>query len=325
MVKTKQETFFTKKLNVVLLAVFCTALWGSTAPVIKCGFDLFVIEQDEIVSKILFAGLRFVIAGVITLLIPFIQSKKIVMPDKNTLPSILSIGVVQTTLQMIFFFVGLSYTTGFKASVMAGTSTFFAVIIAHFMYKDDRLNVRKVVGCILGFLGVLASGLGGAAQSSNEAMLFGIPFMGDIFIILSMLTFAVSGPMCKEASKKGDITLITGYSMLFGGLLLVLIGALSGGALENVSVAGFSVLLYLGILSAVATTIWNILLQYNNVSSLSVFNCLQPVFGAILSAILLGENIFELKNLLALVLSCLGIYIVNKTPKKEHSLEGVKR
>ena len=325
MTETKQEKFFTKKLNVILLAVLCMALWGSTAPVIKVGFDLFVIDQDEIVSKILFAGLRFVIAGVCVLLVPFIKRKKIILPNTAKLPSTISIGLVQTTLQMIFFFIGLSYTTGFKASVMAGMSTFFSVILAHFMYKDDRLNFLKGLGCVVGFAGVLFSGIGGSAAGANEAMLFGIPFMGDIFVMLSMLMFAVSGPMCKEASKKGDMTLITGYSMLIGGIILVLIGALSGGVLENVSFAGLSVLFYVGALSAVATTIWNMLLKYNNVSAISVYNCLQPVFGALLSAALLGENVFQIKNLVALILSCAGIYLVNKAPKTEVAMAEAKK
>ena len=78
-------------------------------------------------------------------------------------------------------------------------------------------------------------------------------------------------------------------------------------------------------MSAFATTIWNILLKYNNVSAISVFNCLQPVFGALLSAVLLGENIFEIKNLAALLLSCIGIYIVNKTPKRENALAGTQK
>ncbi len=322
MVKSPISEFFTKKINVVLMAVLCVALWGSTAPVVKVAFDLFVIERDEIVSKILFAGLRFVIAGILTLIIPCIKQRKIIIPDKKIMPSIVSIGLVQTTLQMLFFFIGLSYTTGFKASVMGGVSTFFSVIIAHFMYKDDRLNFMKALGCIVGFAGVLISGLGGA-EAVNEAMLWGIPFMGDILVMLSMFTFAVSGPMCKEAAKKGDVIVITGYSMLIGGAVLVIIGALSGGALENVSLAGFSVLLYLGALSAVATTVWNMLLKYNTVSSISVFNCLLPVFGAILSAILLGENVFEIKNLVALVLSCAGIYLVNRSSKKNKLTAGI--
>ena len=95
--------------------------------------------------------------------------------------------------------------------------------------------------------------------------------------------------------------------------------------LENVSFAGLSVLFYVGALSAVATTIWNMLLKYNNVSAISVYNCLQPVFGALLSAALLGENVFQIKNLVALIFSCAGIYLVNKAPKTEVAMAEAKK
>ena len=57
------------------------------------------------------------------------------------------------------------------------------------------------------------------------------------------------------------------------------------------------------------------MLKYNRVGEVTVFNFLIPVFGAILSAIFLGESILELKYMVALVLVCTGIYLVTKTSR----------
>ncbi len=68
----------------------------------------------------------------------------------------------------------------------------------------------------------------------------------------------------------------------------------------------------MALLSSAAFSLWNLLLKYNKVGPVSVYNFLTPIFGSILSAIFLGENIFEFKNMIALVLVCLGIWMVNK-------------
>ncbi|MNP60016.1 EamA-like transporter family protein [compost metagenome] len=54
------------------------------------------------------------------------------------------------------------------------------------------------------------------------------------------------------------------------------------------------------------------LLKYNKVGKVSVYNFLIPVFGALLSAVFLGESIMELKNLVALLFVSIGIYFVNR-------------
>ena len=72
-------------------------------------------------------------------------------------------------------------------------------------------------------------------------------------------------------------------------------------------------ILYLALISAVAYTIWGLLLKYNHVSRVAVIGFTNPVFCALLSALFLGEadEAFSIKNLVSLVLVCIGIYIVN--------------
>ncbi len=186
-----------------------------------------------------------------------------------------------------------------------------AVILAHFIYSDDKLNFQKVLGCIVGFMGVVIINLGGKVGS-------GFTFTGEGFIILAAASFAIGSLISKEAAKREDSMIVTGWQLLFGGALLIIVGALGGARTSIPSTEAMILLLYLSLLSSVAFTIWTILLKHNNVGKISIYNFLTPVFGVFLSAIFLKESIWHWKNLLALVFVCVGIYIVNK-PKVKNS------
>ena len=85
-----------------------------------------------------------------------------------------------------------------------------------------------------------------------------------------------------------------------------------GGRLEVISAHGVAMLLYLAMVSAVAYSLWGMLLKYNPISKVAVFGFMNPVFGVILSALLLQEaDSLGVMCIAALGLVCVGIYIVN--------------
>ena len=116
----------------------------------------------------------------------------------------------------------------------------------------------------------------------------------------------------KRISQTVDPTVMTGWQLAFGGLVLVGGGYLTGGTLEVHSSAAVLVLAYLTLLSSIAFALWSVLLKHNRVSMIAPFNFVIPVAGTVLSAIFLSENIFEPKYAVALVLVCAGIWWVNK-------------
>ena len=91
-------------------------------------------------------------------------------------------------------------------------------------------------------------------------------------------------------------------------------GYLMGGRIETVTAAGVGMLIYLACVSAVAYTLWGILLKYNPVSKVAVFGFMNPVFGVILSALLLNEKnqASGWMTIAALLLVSIGIYITAK-------------
>ena len=99
---------------------------------------------------------------------------------------------------------------------------------------------------------------------------------------------------------------------------MMLCGALMGGRLTVFTGQGIAILIYLAFVSAVAYSLWGILLKYNPVSRVAVFGFMNPVFGVILSAILLDESkSLNMTCIISLVLVCVGIYIVNMQGKEK--------
>ena len=302
---------YTNRKNIILIACICCFLWGSAYPSIKIGYKLFNISTNDIYGKFVFAGYRFFIAGLIVLLFEIINKRNIFVLKKIELVQVSVLGILQTTLQYIFFYIGLSHTTGVRGSILNGTGTFFCVILAHIFYKNDKINLNKIIGCIIGFLGVILINLNGNVLEGK-----GFSFIGDGFIIIAAFVASISYIYSKRITNKINPSIATGYQLLIGGIILTVIGFINGGSLKGFTFKSTLLLIYMALISSIAFALWTELLKYNKVSKISIFNFLIPVFGTILSAVFLKENIFDIKVLLALFLVSLGIYFAYKDNKK---------
>ncbi len=307
--KKASASVFTKTPVIVITAIIATLLWGSAYPGIKTGYELFAIPAGDIPSKLLFAGIRFTASGLLTIAGASILRKKFVLPEKNNLWNITVLGLLQTGLQYVFFYIGLAYTTGVKSSILNATGVFLAVILAHFVYADDKLTVHKTIGCFIGFSGIILINLSGLDA--------GFSLLGEGFIMLAAASSAIGALLSKRAARDHDAAAVTGYQLFIGGTALLLTGAVSGGTLPQITPAGILLLAYLSVLSAAAFMLWTLLLKYNPVGKISVYKFLVPVFGTLLSALFLKEEAFKLSAMLSLVLVCIGIAIVNRPRKKE--------
>lgn len=306
--ENKQKTDFLQKSWVVcLLALVCTFLWGSASPCIKLGYALFDIPSGETWTQVLFAGTRFVLAGFLTLLIGSVLGRKILLPTRSSVSSITVLALFQTVLQYIFFYMGLAHNSGVKASIINGSNTFLVILVACLIFRHEKLDARKITGCIIGFAGVILVCLNGQQIDS------GFSFQGEGSLILGALAYAFSSCFMKVYSKKDNPVMLSGYQFIFGGMIMILIGLLFGGRIHQVSLQAILMLGYLAFISAVAYSLWGILLKHNPVSKVAIFGFTNPVFGVLLSAWWLGEGTKELglKAIFALILVSIGIYIVN--------------
>ena len=285
-------------------ALVCCALWGSAFPCIKIGYQMFEIDAA---AQILFAGYRFTLAGILTVLIGSVLNKGFLIPKKESLEKIFKLSMLQTVLQYFFFYVGLANTTGVKASIIEGVNVFVAVLVASLLFHQEKLTGKKIIGCLVGFAGVVIVNLGGSMD-------MGFRLNGEGFIFLSTVAYAFSSVFLKRYSKDENPVLLSGYQFITGGIIMCVIGLLMGGKVHGFAAASTGMLVYLAVVSAVAYSLWGILLKYNPVSKVAVFGFMNPVFGVILSALLLGEGAQAagVKSLIALLLVSIGIYVVNK-------------
>ena len=289
---------------VAALALLCAALWGSATPFIKIGYEL-ILPEKNVASTILFAGVRFTFAGIITVLIYSIARRKFLYPQAKNIINVAKVSCFQTVLQYIFFYIGLSNTSGVKGTILSGTSAFFSLLIASLIFRQEKLTVKKVVGCILGFAGIIVVNLDGLDITMN--------FLGDCFVLFSAVALGFSSVMLKKYSKDEDPVVISGYQFIMGGIVMTVIGIAFGGNIVIESTAAFGVITYLSFLSAVAYALWGLLLKNNPVSKVTIYSFMTPVMGVILSNLMLTEQngvpVFNL--LITLILVCMGIFVLN--------------
>ncbi|WP_052901451.1 DMT family transporter [Pectobacterium brasiliense] len=307
----KRTHFFSDKKVVFFIATLCCLLWGSAYPAIKNGYELFHIADDDIPGKLVFAGYRFAFAGLLLLVLAVLSGRSIGRFQRGQLVQLTTLGIFQTSLQYVFFYIGLAYTTGVKGSIMNATSTFFSVLLAHYLYQNDKLNINKLIGCILGFAGVMVVNI------NSNGMNIGFTLLGDGFVVIAAFILSASTIYGKRISQTMDPTVMTGYQLAIGGIILMISGYCTGGTLIIPDWKAVLMLGYLILLSSVAFSLWSQLLKYNRVGMVAPFNFLIPVSGTLLSALFLNESILEWKYFFALLLVCSGIWLVNRIVKSD--------
>ena len=313
MLDNKQKSIFTHPVVLVLGALLCCALWGSATPFIKLGSAAMIpkIPEIKVASTILFAGIRFTGAGILTVLIYSIARRKFLVPQVRNIPRILTVSAFQTVIQYIFFYIGLANTSGVKGTIASGLSGFFCVLIASLIFRQEKLTARKMIACVLGFAGIVVVNLNGLDPS--------FVFIGDGFVILSALSLAFSSVLMKKFSKHEEPVLISGYQFIIGGIFMILIGIIFGGRITIPDFGAVAILIYLSALSAVAYALWGVLLKHNPVSRVTIFNFSTPFFGTVLSILLLTEDTGTgpINIIATLLLVSAGIFLLNFQPKKK--------
>lgn len=299
-----ETNMFQRPVWVVVFALTAAMAWGWAYPLIKLGMNEFGILPDMTGGKMLFAGIRFFVSGLIILAIAKPTGRRFGVRKTSDWWFILLFSLLNTTLHYAFFYFGLSHNAGARSAILNSMSVFTVVVFACLFFKSDRMTMRKALGCIIGFMGILALNLGG--KDSGRFTL-----LGDGMIILNALCGASASLLTRGLSKRVDVFVGTGYSLSIGGALLVLPGLAAGGTLPVVSITGLVILLLLIAISTVGFSLYNKLLSCNPVGKVAIFNSLIPVVGAVTSCLCLGE-VFYWKYVVAGALATAGIYIINK-------------
>lgn len=302
---TNDKSIFVRPLWVSIFALTAAVAWGWAYPLIKLGFAEFHITPDLTGSKILFAGIRFCISGLIILGVARAGNKSFAIRRSADWWYILLFTLLNTTIHYTCFYIGLSYAPGARSAILNSLSVFSVVILACLFFKSDRMTIRKLMGCMIGFAGILALNIGGERSGS------GFTLMGDGMIVLNALSGAAASLLARGLGRRVNVFVGTGYSLALGGLMLMAAGLLLGGNIPYVSALGIIYLLLLIAISTVGFTLYNKLLTCNPVGKVAIYNSLIPVVGAVTSCLCLGET-FYWKYVLAGSLATAGICIINR-------------
>ncbi len=303
--KSRLDAIFSVPALAVGLAIFCNIMWGSAFPFIKMGYQLFQINTEDTASILCFAGIRFMLAAVLVYVSgSLLHLRPMALPKGKLLANSLGLGLLQTTVQYACYYTGAALLTGALGGIVNSTQSLMGVILAHFLYGDaDRMTRRKALGCVLGFGGVLVVTFGNHGSGS---------MVGIICMLGSAVAFTAAGAWNKWLTKTADSFMITTVNLGFGGAVLYLIGLCTGGSIHPGSPAAIPVIVYLACVSAIGYVMWALLVKNNPLSRISVFALLIPMVNVLLSAVLNGEPLFEMQYLIALVLMCSGIWLVNR-------------
>lgn len=285
----------------IVSALLVMLLWGSLFSFVKLGYGAYGVASTG--DILFFAGVRFIICGALICVFAFIRNRRSFIPIKTTIVPVLCAGLFSIVLHYAFTYLGLSLTDSSKTAILKQVGVLFYVCFSWLFFKDDRVTWKKIIGAVLGFAGIIAISSDGGNVSFS---------IGDAFIIAASFCTVFANIISKRVFKSVDPIVSTGVSQLFGGIVLLVAGAILGGSMSFSFNFEALIMVYICIASIISYCIWFTVVKNGELSKLFIIKFAEPVFAAIFGAILLGENIFRPEYAISFLLIAAGIYISNK-------------
>jgi drug/metabolite transporter (DMT)-like permease len=270
--------------NTIFWAIIACLLWSTAAPGIKIGL--------EFSTPLHFAGVRFVISGL--LILPFtVRPAVYIRIIRENLKIVMLVTMFQTVFNYILFYMGMDLVPGAIGAIVIGSQPLLIALTAALMIREETLTLRKIVIIIIGISGVILVSLGRQGLQLGTAG----ELLGVIMILGANTCSAVSNVLVSKKGKGVNPFVLSSFSLLAGGIMIWVISLITeppfvypvGEGSESYWIS----LGWLSLMSAVAFTIWYILLQRPGVkvSDLNFYKFIIPVFGAVISWLLIeGEQ-----------------------------------
>lgn len=289
-----------KKVCLLILVMF---LWGSLATFTKISYSVFQIDTSFLPDILLLAGIRFALCGTVTV-ISFTATKNC----KNQIRiydirSVFIVGLLSIVLHYRFNYIGLSLIDSSEAVLIKQLGTAIFIPLTFLFFKEDKFSIKKLLAAICGLSGVIALNWNSDGLQVNK---------GALFTLMASFALVMSFVFGKRVMKTVHPIAMTGYSQLFGGIVLLMIGIVGGGTFKINSPASFAVFFYICISTVLSYSLWNWILKSNHLSELCIIKFLEPVFAAAGGALLLGEQVFHPRFMIALFLTCIAIFFSQK-------------
>jgi len=298
-----------KKINTAILAIISCLLWSSAFAGVKIGL--------QYTTPLQFAGIRFVIAGLIVLPLAIRKNPTYFRILRTNLKMILLFAFLQTFLQYIMFYKGINMIPSAIAAIVIGSQPFFVAVVAHYLMPGDRMTALKAMVILSGILGVFLVSMGKDPSSlTGNIVIAGVLLMVAINILSGFTNVLVASDR-----KLIPPLVISSASMTIGGSALFLFSIpFEGLNFEAKPVPYYISLAWLSLLSAVAISIWITLLKRPGVkvSDLNLWKFLIPLFGALLSWLLVPGEDAQLLSIIGMIIIAISLLVLNLVNRKKH-------
>jgi protein of hypothetical function DUF6 transmembrane len=293
----------------IIATIIAMLLWGSAIPTIKTTYQELGVGRSDIGAQIFFAGIRFFLAGVLAFIYLKVFNKEKVIRENVDKKYIVILAIIQTFAQYVFYYIALSNTSGVKAAIIQSTNAFMIVLISLIILPSERVHSNTIFAISLGTIGIVVVN-GGIREIGSE-----FNPMGDGMVLLSTFFNSLSSVYIRKYGKDQNEFLVTASQFILGSLPLIIIGYIMNKNNLIFTTKAVGLLLYGAFISATAYVIWNSVLKYHSANEMGMYKLFIPIFGSILSVIILGED-FTINLLLGLILVILGSVILNINKKK---------
>ena len=304
-----------RRLNTIVWAIITCLLWSTAYPFIKIGL--------QYSTPLHFAGSRFIIAGL--MILPFtLRPRDYLRMVKTNMGLVIWVTVLQTLINYTLFYIGMEKVPGAIGAVIVGSQPFVTAIVSRIMIRDERFTRAKVLTIILGLAGIVLVSVGRQEFNfSGPAELAGIAM-----IFIANISTATSNVLISKNGKNMNPLVLSSFSLLIGGLIIFLFSF----TVEDVPskpdfpMKYWLVLVWLAFMSAFTFSKWYVLLKRPEVkvSDLNLWKFIIPVFGAILSWMIVpDENPDWVTVIGMLIISLSLIYFFGITGRKERKVEEV--
>lgn len=262
--------------------LICAILWGTAFPGIKYVYSIWP-ESSQGDGRMLFAGIRFMIAGL--MVIPFVRRGSITdQLKKADLRLLVGLALTQTFAQYFFFYMGLAISSGVLGSLMVSCGSFWWILLSPLILKTPKPDVRHWFVLVICAFGI-------AAAVYKPGIGSGSPALGALCFLAASFNGALGLIIMKPLHRTLDSATATACSLFLGGVLLTVFGSRALpdiGGLFNPGAAGMTI--YLAFVSAAAFVLWNRLAREFSVNILAGYRFLIPLAGIILSSLLIPNE-----------------------------------
>ena len=215
------------------------------------------------------------------------------------------IGFINLVAPFFLIAYGVKSVQSNLAAILMSTTPLSSTVLAHFYTKNEKFNLIKTIGILIGFSGIVF-------LFSDNLLIDENNFISALLILLGSTCYVIGGVLTLKISKKKNEN-VTGSILIWATIILIPLVCFIEQPWELTPRLDSTIsVIYLGLFSTgIAWLLRFRILVNNGLIFQSQVSYLIPIFGTILSYIFLKELI-TFKVLISLVAVCVGIYFVRK-------------